>query len=53
MTYVKRIIIHPSFKNISFREAEKMMEHMDQGEAVIRPSSKVTFFDDVITVMKY
>jgi len=41
MTYVKRVIIHPSFKNISFRESEKLMEQSDQGDAIIRPSSKV------------
>lgn len=40
-TYVKRVIVHPSFKNISFREAEKIMEQMDQGEVIVRPSSKV------------
>ncbi|XP_076670314.1 transcription elongation factor SPT6 isoform X2 [Andrena cerasifolii] len=39
-TYVKRVIIHPSFHNISFTEVEKLMQSMKQGEAVIRPSSK-------------
>lgn len=39
-TYVKRIIIHPSFHNISFAEAAKLMLTMKQGEAIIRPSSK-------------
>ncbi|XP_071876068.1 transcription elongation factor SPT6 isoform X1 [Bombus fervidus] len=39
-TYVKRVIIHPSFHNISFAEAEKLMLTMKQGEAIIRPSSK-------------
>lgn len=39
-TYIKRVIVHPSFKNISFREAEKIMETMDQGEVIVRPSSK-------------
>ncbi|CAG5108685.1 Similar to Spt6: Transcription elongation factor SPT6 (Drosophila melanogaster) [Cotesia congregata] len=40
--YVKRVIIHPSFYNISFAEAEKMIKSMKQGEAIIRPSSKGT-----------
>lgn len=40
-TYIKRVIVHPSFKNISFRESEKLMEQMDQGEVIVRPSSKV------------
>lgn len=39
-TYVKRVIVHPSFQNISFAEAEKLMQNMKQGEAIIRPSSK-------------
>lgn len=41
-TYIKRVITHPSFKNISFKEALDLMEHMDQGECIIRPSSKVS-----------
>lgn len=43
-TYVKRVIVHPSFHNISFKDAEKLMESMDQGDVVIRPSSKVEMF---------
>ncbi|KOX79279.1 Transcription elongation factor SPT6 [Melipona quadrifasciata] len=39
-TYVKRVIVHPSFHNISFAEAEKLMQTMKQGEAIVRPSSK-------------
>uniref|UniRef100_A0A671S590 Transcription elongation factor SPT6-like n=1 Tax=Sinocyclocheilus anshuiensis TaxID=1608454 RepID=A0A671S590_9TELE len=39
-TYIKRVIAHPSFHNINFKQAEKMMESMDQGDVVIRPSSK-------------
>lgn len=39
--YTKRVIVHPSFQNISFSQSEKMMAKMDQGEAIIRPSSKV------------
>ncbi|XP_038220585.1 transcription elongation factor SPT6 isoform X2 [Zerene cesonia] len=40
MQYVKRVIVHPSFRNISFVEAEKLMEKMAQGEVIVRPSSK-------------
>ncbi|KAI1903238.1 hypothetical protein AGOR_G00025160 [Albula goreensis] len=39
-TYIKRVIAHPSFHNINFKQAEKMMEAMDQGDVIIRPSSK-------------
>lgn len=39
-TYIKRVIVHPAFHNISFQEAEKLMVNMDQGEVIIRPSSK-------------
>jgi transcription elongation factor SPT6 len=44
-TYVKRVIVHPSFHNISYSEAEKKMQGMDQGEAIVRPSSKVVFIN--------
>ncbi|XP_060803163.1 transcription elongation factor SPT6 [Amyelois transitella] len=40
MQYVKRVIVHPAFHNISFAEAEKLMENMVQGEVIVRPSSK-------------
>ncbi|ODM97896.1 Transcription elongation factor SPT6 [Orchesella cincta] len=39
-TYIKRVIVHPSFKNISYREVEVLMDTMDQGEVIVRPSSK-------------
>ena len=39
-TYVKRVIVHPSFHNIGFPEAEKLMKNMKQGDAIVRPSSK-------------
>ena len=39
-TYIKRVIVHPSFYNIGFKEAERLMAGMDQGDVVIRPSSK-------------
>ncbi|CAG9774076.1 unnamed protein product [Ceutorhynchus assimilis] len=39
-TYIKRVIVHPAFHNISYKEAEKCMVNMDQGEVIIRPSSK-------------
>lgn len=38
--YVKRVIIHPSFHNKSYAEVVKIMENMDQGEVIVRPSSK-------------
>lgn len=38
--YVKRVIVHPAFHNKSYSEALKVMEAMDQGEVIIRPSSK-------------
>lgn len=43
MQYVKRVIVHPAFHNISFAEAEKLMDKMAQGEVIVRPSSKVMF----------
>ncbi|KAG8195803.1 hypothetical protein JTE90_004806 [Oedothorax gibbosus] len=38
--YFKRVIVHPSFKNVSYKESEKLLESMDQGDVIIRPSSK-------------
>ncbi|XP_022244486.1 transcription elongation factor SPT6-like [Limulus polyphemus] len=39
-TYIKRVIVHPSFHNISYKEAESLLAQMEQGEVIIRPSSK-------------
>nr|XP_045607015.1 transcription elongation factor SPT6-like [Procambarus clarkii] len=38
--YQKRVIVHPSFRNIDYNEAEKVMQQLEQGEVIIRPSSK-------------
>ncbi|MCL4132324.1 UNVERIFIED_CONTAM: hypothetical protein GTU68_012793, partial [Idotea baltica] len=38
--YHKRVIAHPSFRNIDFNEAEKVMQTLEQGDSLIRPSSK-------------
>lgn len=40
--YTKRVISHPSFHNISYADAVKLLEKMDQGDVIIRPSSKGT-----------
>eukprot|EP00096_Caligus_rogercresseyi_P013174 TRINITY_DN584_c0_g1_i1.p1 TRINITY_DN584_c0_g1~~TRINITY_DN584_c0_g1_i1.p1 ORF type:complete len:1752 (-),score=659.27 TRINITY_DN584_c0_g1_i1:156-5411(-) len=39
-TYIKRVIVHPSFHNVGYKEAERLIGGMDQGDVVIRPSSK-------------
>ena len=39
-TYHKRVISHPSFHNVDFKEAEKIINTLEAGEAIIRPSSK-------------
>merc|ERR1719384_1627571 len=46
-TYIKRVITHSAFHNISFKEAEQMLGKMDVGDCIIRPSSKG---DDHLTV---
>uniref|UniRef100_A0A915AX80 Suppressor of Ty 6 homolog n=5 Tax=Parascaris univalens TaxID=6257 RepID=A0A915AX80_PARUN len=38
--FVKRVISHPSFHNVTYRDAERMLQKFEQGEAIIRPSSK-------------
>ena len=40
--YIKRVIVHPSFMNISYADAEHTLSSMEQGEAIFRPSSKVS-----------
>jgi hypothetical protein len=42
LEYFKRVIVHPSFMNCSYAEAEKALAKMEQGDAIFRPSSKVT-----------
>lgn len=37
--FVKRVISHPSFHNVTHKDAEKMLENMGLGDAIIRPSS--------------
>lgn len=44
LAYLKRVIAHPSFRNVTFKDAEKLLESMDQGDAIVRPSSKVGSF---------
>ncbi|XP_043230112.1 transcription elongation factor SPT6-like isoform X3 [Amphibalanus amphitrite] len=39
-TYLKRVIVHPAFHNVDFKEARRLLATMDQGEAIIRPSSQ-------------
>lgn len=39
---ITRVITHPSFQNIGFEEVQKVLSGMEQGEAVFRPSSKVS-----------
>ncbi|EDV22209.1 uncharacterized protein TRIADDRAFT_59208 [Trichoplax adhaerens] len=38
--YIKRIIVHPSFHNISYKDAVEKLSHLDNGDAVFRPSRK-------------
>ncbi|KAI1729035.1 SH2 domain-containing protein [Ditylenchus destructor] len=38
--FVKRVITHPSFHNVDFKQAELMLKDMDPGDAIVRPSAK-------------
>lgn len=40
--YTKRVIAHPAFRNISYAEAIKALKNAEQGEVIVRPSSKST-----------
>lgn len=37
--YCKRVIVHPAFQNIDYKACEKKLQDMEQGQAIIRPSS--------------
>jgi len=37
--YCKRVIVHPAFENIDYKACEKKLQEMEQGHAIIRPSS--------------
>uniref|UniRef100_A0A6G1SDB0 Transcription elongation factor SPT6 n=1 Tax=Aceria tosichella TaxID=561515 RepID=A0A6G1SDB0_9ACAR len=38
--YCKRVIVHPAFENIDCKTCEKKLAEMEQGHAIIRPSSQ-------------
>lgn len=38
---MRRNIGHPSFKNITYLEAEDILKQMEQGDVLFRPSTKV------------
>ncbi|GMS90041.1 hypothetical protein PENTCL1PPCAC_12216, partial [Pristionchus entomophagus] len=38
--FVKRVISHPNFHNVTYKDAERMLSKLEQGDAIIRPSSK-------------
>ena len=37
---MKRIIVHPSFLNVSFKEAEDALANMDQGDAILDQAAR-------------
>lgn len=38
--YCKRIVVHPAFENIDCKTCEKKLSELEQGHAIIRPSSQ-------------
>ncbi|GIX91603.1 transcription elongation factor SPT6 [Caerostris extrusa] len=38
--YLKRVIVHPSFKNVGFPRGRKTAQNNGSGDVIIRPSSK-------------
>ena len=38
--YVKRIIVHPKFKNVSYNDSLPLLAKLDIGDCIIRPSSR-------------
>ena len=63
-SYVKRVIVHPNFKNIDYKRAEKILDNLEkdksdsvefeyqQGDVIIRPSSKgMISFMKFVTIM--
>ncbi|CAF1501278.1 unnamed protein product, partial [Didymodactylos carnosus] len=40
LSFVKRVIAHPSFMNVNYKDCERLLMTRDLGDAIIRPSSK-------------
>uniref|UniRef100_A0A183IH13 SH2_2 domain-containing protein n=1 Tax=Soboliphyme baturini TaxID=241478 RepID=A0A183IH13_9BILA len=38
--YVKRVVAHPCFRNCTFKETQALLTNMEQGDVIVRPSSK-------------
>lgn len=38
--HIRRIIKHPNFHNLNYKQAEEMLSHQQRGDVVIRPSTK-------------
>ena len=38
--YMKRVIVHPNFANVTYEECIKRLNYQDQGDCLFRPSSK-------------
>ena len=39
-TLIQRVIAHENFSNVSYKEAVMRLNQMEQGDCIIRPSSK-------------
>lgn len=38
--YQKRVVVHPAFENIDCKNCERKLNEMEQGHAIVRPSSQ-------------
>ena len=41
--YLKRVIVHPNFENVTFEKCLERLKYQDQGDCLFRPSSKGRF----------
>jgi len=41
VAFIKRVIAHPCFHNVGYKECETLLNNLGEGDCVIRPSSKV------------
>ena len=38
--YMKRVIVHPNFENVTYEQCIKRLQFQEQGDCLFRPSSK-------------
>jgi transcription elongation factor SPT6 len=51
--YMRRVIVHPCFMNITYVEACERLKELDQGDAIFRPSSQVSHCEVITSLVSF